>query len=75
MSGFSLGSFSTAQKIHVSQCTADILLQTTTFELEERGEIKIKVSGGLPRRNTPAELVSHAPVPFREKAPRKLTGC
>lgn len=39
--------FSTALKIHISQCTADILLQTGSFELEERGEIEIKVSGDL----------------------------
>ncbi|XP_052468099.1 guanylate cyclase 2G [Carassius gibelio] len=32
-------------KIHVSQSTADILLKTGHFELEERGEIEIKGKG------------------------------
>lgn len=34
----------TALKIHVSQGTADILIKDGSFELEERGEIEIKVS-------------------------------
>ncbi|CAG06542.1 unnamed protein product, partial [Tetraodon nigroviridis] len=37
---------SSALKIHVSQRTADILLQAGSFELEERGEIEIKVREG-----------------------------
>ncbi|XP_056905276.1 guanylate cyclase 2G isoform X1 [Takifugu flavidus] len=32
-------------KIHISQCTAEILLQAGSFELEERGEIEIKGKG------------------------------
>ncbi|XP_077359682.1 guanylate cyclase 2G [Festucalex cinctus] len=32
-------------KIHISQCTADILLQVGSFELEERGEIEMKGKG------------------------------
>uniref|UniRef100_A0A3B4X5A2 Guanylate cyclase n=1 Tax=Seriola lalandi dorsalis TaxID=1841481 RepID=A0A3B4X5A2_SERLL len=31
-------------KIHISQCTADILVQAGSFELEERGEIEMKVT-------------------------------
>lgn len=34
----------TALKIHVSQSTADILFQAGSFELEERGEIQMKVN-------------------------------
>uniref|UniRef100_A0A3Q3DDF4 Guanylate cyclase n=1 Tax=Hippocampus comes TaxID=109280 RepID=A0A3Q3DDF4_HIPCM len=33
---------SLALKIHISQCTADILVQVGSFELEERGEIEMK---------------------------------
>ncbi|XP_041819300.1 guanylate cyclase 2G [Chelmon rostratus] len=32
-------------KIHISQCTADILVQAGSFELEERGEIEMKGKG------------------------------
>lgn len=32
-----------ALRIHISQSTSDILLQTGNFELEERGDIEIKV--------------------------------
>ncbi|XP_051928633.1 guanylate cyclase 2G [Hippocampus zosterae] len=32
-------------KIHISQCTADILVQVGSFELEERGEIEMKGKG------------------------------
>ncbi|XP_055085369.1 guanylate cyclase 2G [Periophthalmus magnuspinnatus] len=32
-------------KIHITQCTADILLTTGVFELEERGEIEMKGKG------------------------------
>ncbi|XP_060951342.1 guanylate cyclase 2G [Limanda limanda] len=32
-------------KIHISQCTADILLQVGSFEMEERGEIEMKGKG------------------------------
>ncbi|GAA6214570.1 guanylate cyclase 2G-like [Lates japonicus] len=32
-------------KIHVSQCTADILVQDGSFDLEERGEIEMKGKG------------------------------
>ncbi|KAM9837894.1 guanylate cyclase 2G [Aulostomus maculatus] len=32
-------------KIHISQCTADILVQVGSFELEERGEIQMKGKG------------------------------
>lgn len=35
--------FYTALKIHISQCTADILIQAGSFELEERGEVEMKV--------------------------------
>uniref|UniRef100_A0A8D0A575 Guanylate cyclase n=1 Tax=Sander lucioperca TaxID=283035 RepID=A0A8D0A575_SANLU len=31
-------------RIHVSQCTADILVQAGSFELEERGEVEMKVT-------------------------------
>uniref|UniRef100_A0A8C4NMB4 Guanylate cyclase n=1 Tax=Dicentrarchus labrax TaxID=13489 RepID=A0A8C4NMB4_DICLA len=31
-------------KIHISQCTADILVQAGSFDLEERGEIEMKVT-------------------------------
>lgn len=34
----------TALRIHISQCTADILVQAGSFELEERGEIEMKVT-------------------------------
>lgn len=30
-------------KIHISQATADILVQAGSYELEERGEIEMKV--------------------------------
>uniref|UniRef100_A0A665VE64 Guanylate cyclase n=1 Tax=Echeneis naucrates TaxID=173247 RepID=A0A665VE64_ECHNA len=33
-------------KIHISQCTAEILIQAGIFELEERGEIEMKVIYG-----------------------------
>lgn len=36
--------FYTALKIHISQCTADILVQAGSFELEERGEVEMKVT-------------------------------
>lgn len=36
--------FYIAFKIHISQSTADILVQAGSFELEERGEIEIKVT-------------------------------
>lgn len=36
--------FYTALKIHISQSTADILFQAGSFELEERGEIEMKVT-------------------------------
>jgi len=39
---FLLISFS-ALRIHTSQSTADILLKNGSFELEERGDIEIKV--------------------------------
>uniref|UniRef100_A0A3B4UBZ9 Guanylate cyclase n=1 Tax=Seriola dumerili TaxID=41447 RepID=A0A3B4UBZ9_SERDU len=32
-------------KIHISQCTADILVRAGSFELEERGEIEMKGKG------------------------------
>ncbi|XP_038592504.1 guanylate cyclase 2G [Micropterus salmoides] len=32
-------------RIHISQCTADILVQAGSFELEERGEIEMKGKG------------------------------
>ncbi|XP_061120938.1 guanylate cyclase 2G [Syngnathus typhle] len=32
-------------KIHISQCTADILVQVGSFELEERGQIEMKGKG------------------------------
>ncbi|XP_074475205.1 guanylate cyclase 2G [Sebastes fasciatus] len=32
-------------KIHISQCTADILVQAGSFELEERGEVEMKGKG------------------------------
>ncbi|XP_061612717.1 guanylate cyclase 2G isoform X3 [Phyllopteryx taeniolatus] len=32
-------------KIHISQCTADILTQVGSFELEERGQIEMKGKG------------------------------
>ncbi|KAK5851163.1 hypothetical protein PBY51_001979 [Eleginops maclovinus] len=32
-------------KIHISQCTADILFQAGSFELEERGEVEMKGKG------------------------------
>ncbi|XP_029384215.1 guanylate cyclase 2G [Echeneis naucrates] len=32
-------------KIHISQCTAEILIQAGIFELEERGEIEMKGKG------------------------------
>lgn len=38
-----------ALKIHISQCTADILVQAGSFELEERGEIEMKVMFGNSR--------------------------
>uniref|UniRef100_A0A3Q3QIA6 Guanylate cyclase n=1 Tax=Monopterus albus TaxID=43700 RepID=A0A3Q3QIA6_MONAL len=34
-------------KIHISQYTADILIQAGSFELEERGEIELKVTQDL----------------------------
>ncbi|KAM7370495.1 hypothetical protein PAMP_010036 [Pampus punctatissimus] len=34
-----------ALKIHISQCTADILVQAGSFELEERGEVEMKGKG------------------------------
>lgn len=33
-----------ALKIHISQSTADILVQAGSFELEERGEVEMKVT-------------------------------
>ncbi|XP_026171889.1 guanylate cyclase 2G [Mastacembelus armatus] len=32
-------------KIHISQCTADILIQAGSFEMEDRGEIEMKGKG------------------------------
>ncbi|KAM7381250.1 hypothetical protein PAMA_012207 [Pampus argenteus] len=32
-------------KIHISQCTADILVQAGSFEMEERGEVEMKGKG------------------------------
>ncbi|XP_031698783.1 guanylate cyclase 2G [Anarrhichthys ocellatus] len=34
-------------KIHISQSTADILVQAGSFEMEERGEVEIKGKGSL----------------------------
>ncbi|TNN84804.1 Guanylate cyclase 2G [Liparis tanakae] len=34
-------------KIHISQTTADILVQAGSFEMEERGEVEIKGKGSL----------------------------
>lgn len=76
ISGVHVGRFSTALKIHISQCTADILLQTGFFELEERGEIEIKVREGFGRlKKSPHRGFSHVSVCFREKGPIRLTGC
>ncbi len=36
--------FNSALKIHISQRTADILIQAGSYELEERGEIEMKVT-------------------------------
>ncbi|XP_069373770.1 guanylate cyclase 2G isoform X2 [Paralichthys olivaceus] len=38
-------SYSLPLKIHISQCTADILAQVGSFEMEERGEIEMKGKG------------------------------
>lgn len=32
-------------KIHISKATADLLEESGNFNLEERGEVKIKVTG------------------------------
>lgn len=34
----------TALRIHISQSTADILVQAGSFELKERGDIEMKVT-------------------------------
>lgn len=76
ISGVHVGRFSTALKIHISQCTADILLQAGSFELEERGEIEMKVREGFGRPKTPPHRgFSHVFVCCREKDPIRLTGC
>lgn len=76
ISGVHVGRFSTALKIHISQCTADILLQAGSFELEERGEIEIKVREDFCRpKKSPHRGFTHVAVCFREKGPKRLTGC
>lgn len=76
ISGVHVGRFSTALKIHISQRTADILLQAGSFELEERGEIEIKVREDFCRpKKLPHRGFTHVAVCFREKGPIRLTGC
>jgi hypothetical protein len=41
---FSLLSFFIALKIHISSATGNMLRETDLFEIEERGELQIKVS-------------------------------
>lgn len=48
--------FYTALKIHISQSTADILVQAGSFEMEERGEIEMKVTKESAYVNMPSKL-------------------
>ncbi|XP_035853753.1 guanylate cyclase 2G [Sander lucioperca] len=56
-------------RIHVSQCTADILVQAGSFELEERGEVEMKGKGShktywlLRKEGFNPPLIAHSPPP------------
>lgn len=68
-----VGMFPTALKIHISQCTAEILLQAGSFELEERGEIEIKVSKDLCcRRSHFSEVSVIFPTVLGKRVPQDL---
>ncbi|XP_029688669.1 guanylate cyclase 2G isoform X2 [Takifugu rubripes] len=68
-------------KIHISQCTAEILLQAGSFELEERGEIEIKGKGShktywlLNKRGFNPPVGAHgAPQTDGQKLPPEIPG-
>ncbi|KAK9530070.1 hypothetical protein VZT92_011603 [Zoarces viviparus] len=56
-------------KIHISQSTADILVQAGSFEMEERGEVEIKGKGSLKtywllsKQGFNPPLIAHSPPP------------
>ncbi|XP_039645021.1 guanylate cyclase 2G [Perca fluviatilis] len=56
-------------RIHISQCTADILGQAGSFEVEERGEVEMKGKGShktywlLSKEGFNPPLIAHSPPP------------
>ncbi|XP_051274578.1 guanylate cyclase 2G isoform X1 [Dicentrarchus labrax] len=67
-------------KIHISQCTADILVQAGSFDLEERGEIEMKGKGShktywlLNKQGFNPPLIAHSspPADSRKQPTEKL---
>ncbi|XP_032357621.1 guanylate cyclase 2G [Etheostoma spectabile] len=56
-------------RIHISQCTADILVQAGSFVLEERGEVEMKGKGShktywlLSKEGFNPPVIAHSPPP------------
>ncbi|XP_068162276.1 guanylate cyclase 2G [Antennarius striatus] len=67
-------------KIHISQCTAEILIQDGSFELEKRGEIEMKGKGChktywlLSKRGFNPPMIAHSSPPSDalQLQPKKL---